>query len=158
MESKFKHIPIKKAAMLVQERLQAIGFNEIVIEDDDSEFKNFFGEGENLFEEAFVSIQILLYELHWKDGSGAGIEFHAIFFTRKGREIQRSLSKNGFERLRTFLDKQVFEPAGLKVVEYDPLVPSDRDYKRARNAAGLFPDKIPGVEIHVGGWLCKGQF
>ena len=74
-----KPIPIEKAARLVQERLQTIGFNEIVIEDDDPGFKNFFATGDHVFEEAFSSMQILLYELHWKDGSGAGMEFHAIF-------------------------------------------------------------------------------
>ena len=157
IESECKHIPIEKVAMLVEERLQAIGFNEIVIEDDDPEFKNFFATGDQVFEEAFSSVQILLYELHWKDGSGAGMEFHAIFFTRKGRKIQRRLSKNGFEMLRIFLDKEVFDPAGLKAMEYDPPDPSDRNYTRAKNSKNLFPDQMPGVEIHVGGWLCKGS-
>ncbi len=157
MESECKHVPIEKAARLVQERLQSIGFNEILIEDDDPEFKNFIATGDQVFEEAFNSVEILLYELHWEDGIGAGMEFHAIFFTRKGRKIQRRLSKNEFERLRVFLDEQVFNPAGLKVLEYDAPDPSDRNYDRARNSKNLFPDQIPGVEIHVGGWLCKGK-
>jgi hypothetical protein len=157
MKSECKHIPIETAARLVQERLQTIGFNDIVIEDNDTGFKNFFATGDQVFEEAFSSVQILLYELHWEDGSGAGMEFHAIFFSRKGRKIQRRLSKNEFERLRSFLDKEVFDPAGLKAMEYDPPDPSDRNYNRAKNSKNLFPDQIPGVEIHVGGWLCKGK-
>ena len=85
------------------------------------------------------------------------MEFHALFFTRKDRKVQRNLSRNGFEKLRDFLDQQVFDPSGLKAMEYDPPDPSDRNYTRAKNAENLFPDQLPGVEIHVGGWLCKGN-
>jgi hypothetical protein len=155
MKKPYHHIPIKEAAESLKGRLKAIGFDEIFIEDDDPGFKNFFAKSDRLFEDSFFTIQILLYELYNDDGSGAGMEFHALFFTRKGRKIQRSLSRNGFERLRTFLDIQLFEPAGLKVVEYDARDPSDRNYTRAKNAKNLFPDQILGVEIHVGGWLCK---
>ncbi len=155
MEPKCHHIPIKEAAESLKDRLKAIGFEEIFIEDDDPVFKNFFAKSDRLFENSFFTIQILLYELYNDDGSGAGMEFHALFFTRKDRKVQRGLSANGFERLRTFLDMKLFEPAGLKVVEYDPSDSSDRDYKRPKNWSSFFPDNLPGVEIHVGGWLCK---
>jgi hypothetical protein len=83
------------------------------------------------------------------------MEFHVLFFTQKGMKLQRSLSRNGFKRLRSFLDHQIFEPAGLKAVEYDAPTPADRNYRHAKNSPNLFPGHIPGVEIHVGGWLCK---
>jgi hypothetical protein len=155
VEPKCHHIPIKEAADRLKERLKTIGFKKIHIEDDDTGFKNFFAKSDHLFEDSFFTIQILLYELYNDDGSGAGMEFHALFFTRKDRKVQRSLSNNGFEKLRDFLDQQVFDPSGLKAMEYDAPDPSDRNYTRAKNARNLFPDQIPGVEIHVGGWLCK---
>jgi len=155
MKQQCQHIAIDEAATLLKERMKAIGFNEIIIEDDDTDFKNFYGKSDRLFEDSFFCLEILLYELHYGDGSGAGMEFHAIFFTRKGRKIQRSLSRNGFERLRTFLDIQLFEPSGLKAVEYDPPDPSDRDYVRPKSCPTLFPGHVTGVKIHIGGWLCK---
>jgi len=151
MKKPCHHIPIKEAAESLKGRLKAIGFDEIFIEDDDPGFKNFFAKSDRLFEDSFFTIQILLYELYNDDGSGAGMEFHALFFTRKGRKVQRSLGRNGFERLRTFLDMKLFEPAGLKVVEYDPPDPSDRNYKRRKTWTSFFPSNLPGVEIHVGG-------
>ena len=155
MKQQCQHIPIEEAATFFRERMKALGFDEIIIEDDDSEFKHFCWKSDHLVEDSFFCLRILLYELRNDDGSGAGMEFHALFFTRKGRKIQRSLSRNDFERLRTFLDGQVFDPCGLKAVEYDHPDPSDRDYIRAKNAPTLFPDHAPGVKIHIGGWLCK---
>jgi len=155
MAAQCRHIPVEKAAGLLQKRLKAIGFEKIDVEDDEPDFKHFFAKSRRLFEDAFFTIEILLYELRYDDGAGAGIEFHVLFFTKKGRRLQRSLSRNGFERLRTFLDVQLFEPSGLKAVEYDSPVPSDRDYKRRESWTWAFPGNIPGVLIHVGGWLCK---
>lgn len=155
MEKPCQHIPIDEAFNLLKERMKDIGFSEIIIEDDDPEFKNFYGKGDHLFEDSFFCLEILLYELHYGDGPGAGMEFHALFYTQKGKKIQRSLGRNDFERLRTFLDQQIFNPSGLKAVEYDPPDPSDRDYTRPKNNPTLFPGNVPGVEIHIGGWLCK---
>jgi hypothetical protein len=62
MEPKCHHIPIKEAADRLKERLKAIGFKEIHIEDDDPGFKNFFAKSDRLFEDSFFTIQILLYE------------------------------------------------------------------------------------------------
>ena len=155
MKQQCQHIPIEETATLLKERMASLGFEEIIIEDDDPDFKNFYGKSNQLLEDSFFCLEILLYELHYDDGSGAGMEFHAIFFTRKGRKIQRSLSRNGFKRLRTFLDEHIFEPSGLKAVEYDPPDPSDRDYVRPKSCPMLFPGHVPGVKIHIGGWLCK---
>jgi len=155
MEQQCQHIPIDETFDLLKERMKGLGFNEIFIEDDDPEFKNFFAKSNQLFEDSFFCMQILLYELHWDDGTDAGMEFHALFFTQKGKKIQRSLSRNGFERLRIFLDGKIFDPCELKAVEYDPPDPSDRNYTRPKSYPTLFPGHVPGVEIHVGGWLCK---
>ena len=118
--------------------------------------KNFFARSDHLFEGSFFCMQMALFALFHADNSGAGMEFHISFFTQKGRKIQRSLGKNRFERLRRFLDQEIFEPACLRAVEYDPPNPSDRDYARPKRSPGLFPGRVPGVEIHVGGRLCKG--
>ena len=157
MEPQCQHIPIDEAFDLLKERMKAIGFNEITIEDDDPEFKNFYGKSDQLFEDSFFCLELVLLGLFYDDGSGAGMEFHAFFYTQKGKKLQRSLSKNDFERLRNFLDQQIFNPSGLKAVEYDPPDPSDRDYIRAKNNPTFFPGNVPGVEIHVGGWLCKRE-
>ena len=75
MENPYQHIPIEEAANRLKERMKAIGFNEIIIEDDDPDFKNFYGKSDQLFEDSLFYLQILLYELHNDDGSGAGILF-----------------------------------------------------------------------------------
>ena len=150
MSDSFQHIPIQEVSDSIVERLKIIGFNEVIFDDDMDSFKDFFGISDQIFEDSFSCLQILLYELYDNDGERAGIEFHVLFHTQKGRRIQRSLSKNDFQRLKDFLDKNIFLPGGLKVLEYDP---PDRDHSRGKSNPHLFPDNVPGVEIHIGGWL-----
>lgn len=155
MKVQCHHIPIDEATDLLKEQFKNIGFKDIVMEEDDVDYKNFFAKSDQLFENAFFCVEMVLFALFYEDKSGAGMEFHAYFFTRKGQKLQRDLSRNDFENLRMFLDEQIFEPSGLKAVEYDPSGPADRDYRHAKNAPNLFSGHTPGVELHVGGWLCK---
>ena len=143
------HVPLQKATNCIIQGMKVLGF-EISFEDDEKGFKDFFGTGDQLFEDSFCSLEFVLYDLGNKDGTGAGIEFHAVFYTQKGKGLQRSLSKNGFKRLKNFLQINIFLPGGLRVLEYDPPF---RDYSRAKLNPQFFPDNTPGVEIHIGGWL-----
>jgi len=149
LQNRIDHIPLQEATNLVIERLRTQGL-KVSFEDDDKDFKDFFGTGYRLFEEAFCSLEIVLFELEYENGSKAGLEFHVFSYTRKGRKLQRSLSKNHFQKLKVFLGENVFSPAGLKVLEYDP---PERDYEGAKRSQALFPDRTPGVIIHIGGWL-----
>lgn len=155
MEVQCQHIPIEEATHLLKEQFQIVGFKDISMEDDEADYKNFFAKSDQLFENTFFCMEMALFALFYEDNSGAGMEFHAYFFTRKGKKLQRDLSRNDFERLRRFLDQKIFEPVGLKAVEYDPPIRADRNYLHAKHSPNLFPDGVPGVEIHIGGWLCK---
>jgi len=143
------HVPLQEATDRTVERLEALGY-KVRFEDDENNFKDFVGTGNHIFEGAFCALELVFYSLRNEDSTGAGIEFHIVFYTRKGKKLQRGLSKNDFQRLKDFLERTIFSPGGLKVREYDP---SFRDYSRPRSNPHLFPDNKPGVEINIGGWL-----
>lgn len=119
-------------------------------EENEVDFKDLILAGQQLQEDAFHSISLVLFELFDHGRKSAGAEFHAFFYTRKGRQLQNSLSKDEFWGLRQFLKESLFEPAGLRILEFDP---ASREYAFAKRWPHLFPNNIPGVLIHIGGWL-----
>ena len=74
---------------------------------------------------------------------------------------EKGLSDYGIIYLSGSIDDGTSENVCKEIIEYnisgkiDHVDPSDRDYIRAKNAPMLFPGQVPGVEIHIGGWLCK---
>lgn len=157
MKSQYYDISIEDTVERLKKRLNTIGFNKIDVEDDDPEFKNFFAASNEIFEDSFFTIQMQLFHFPGDEIPGFGMEFHVYFFTKEGRNIQRSLSLKGYKSLRTFLDEKVFEPTGLKAWVYYPSDPSDRQHRQGKRRTSFFPDNVPYVEIHVAGWLCSNE-